>query len=326
MSCNFVIVNQVDPSASIILKAMKKYIPVIALAMLIPAIIIGCKTRFETTRSNYKATASPAAFEHGKELAFAICAGCHYDRHTNKFIGKQIEDVPGIAGKVYSANLTHSKTNGVTSRYSDAELKYLFKTGVARDGRFLEYMLRPNMADEDINAIIVFLRSDDPSLGPADTTVGITHFSFVGQIYMNMHNDPLPYHEGIKRPSENDPEALGYYLVDNLACFHCHSASLTKLNSLHPDQTKGYLAGGLKLKGINGQKVVAANITPDKNTGIGNYTKEQFRAALAEGRAPDRELKPPMPRFAMLKTPEIDAIYTYLQTVKARNHNTRTYK
>ena len=302
---------------------MKKYIPVIVLVLLIPAIIIGCKTKFNTTKSDYKATRSQAGFERGKELAFAICAGCHYDHKVNKFIGKQIQDVPGIAGKVYSANLTHSKTDGVTVHYSDAELKYLFKTGIARDGRYLEYMLRPNMADEDINAIIVFLRSDDPSLNAADTTVGVTHFTLIGKMYMSMHAKPVAARANVKLPSENDPAALGYYLVDNLGCFHCHSGSLTKINALHPELTPGYLAGGMKLTGMNGQKVTASNITPDKITGIGNFTKEQFRAALAEGHAPDRELKPPMPKFAMLKNAEIDAIYAYLQTVPPVEHDTK---
>jgi hypothetical protein len=302
---------------------MKKFIWVIAISGVIPAVIIGCRTKFDTTKATYTAVPSPAAFERGKELAFAICAGCHYDHHVNRFIGKQIEDVPGIAGKVYSANLTHSKSNGVTAHYTDAEIRHLVKTGVARDGRFLSYMLRPNLAEEDINAIIVYLRSDDPALKAADTTAGLTHFTFIGKVYMNMHADPVPYKEDVKLPPENDPVAMGYYLVDNLGCFHCHSGSLTKLNLLNPDQTPGYLAGGIKLKGLKGREIRASNITPDKNTGIGNYTKEQFRAALAEGRAPDRELRPPMPKFSMLKTQEIDAIYAYLQTVAAQQHGVK---
>jgi len=52
-----------------------------------------------TTKADYKAVRSPEAFERGKELAFSVCAGCHYDRAVNKFIGTQIHDVPGIAGK-----------------------------------------------------------------------------------------------------------------------------------------------------------------------------------------------------------------------------------
>jgi hypothetical protein len=114
---------------------------------------------------------------------------------------------------------------------------------------------------------------------------------------------------------------MGYYLVDNLGCFHCHSKSLTSLNYLNPDQTKGYLAGGIKFESEGAMEIRASNITPDKLTGIGNYTKEQFRRALADGKTPDRELHPPMPKFTELKEREIDAIYAYLQTVPARRND-----
>jgi len=300
---------------------MKKYKLITALSiMMTVVIIISCKTRFDTTKATYRATPSPQAFERGKVLVYSICAGCHYNHSANKFIGNRIEDVPGIAGKVYSANLTQSKTHGLPPMYSDAELKYLFKTGIAKDGRFLAYMLRPNMSDEDINAIIVFLRSDDPAMAAADTTIGLTHFNVLGQIYMGMHADPVAYKTVAKTPSENDKVALGYYLVDNLGCFHCHSKSLTSLNLANPDQTKGYLAGGIKLKGENRTEVIAPNITPDKNAGIGNYTREQFLKALKDGDAPDRKLHPPMPKFERLSNGEIDAIYAYLQTVPANAH------
>lgn len=299
---------------------MKKYKLIVAINVMVIAIIISCKTRFTTTKANYTAVKSTEAFERGKELTFSICAGCHYDRSVNKFIGTQIHDVPGIVGKVYSANLTHSQSNGITLHYSDAGIRHLLKTGIARDGRFLSYMLRPNMAEEDINAIIVYLRSDDPAVSAADTTIGLTHFTFIGKAYMNLHAKPVAYQQGIKLPAANNEVAMGYYLVDNLGCFHCHSKSLTKLDYLHPDQTPGYLAGGMKMKGEKGMNIRASNITPDQMTGIGNYTKEQFRKALFDGKAPDRELKPPMPKFTKLKTSEIDAIYAYLKTVPAQNH------
>jgi mono/diheme cytochrome c family protein len=302
---------------------MKRYNWLIGISIIVTAIVLSCRTQFETNKVQYTAVKSPEAFERGKELTFSICAGCHYDHSVSKFIGTQIRDVPGIAGKVYSANLTHSKKNGITPRYSDAEIRYLLKTGIARDGRYLSYMLRPNMAEEDINAIIVYLRSDDPALGAADATVGVTHFTFIGKAYMNAHAKPLTYKTGVKLPPANDQVGLGYYLVDNLGCFHCHSKSLTKLNYLNPDQTPGYLAGGMKLKGENDTEIKASNITPDKNAGIGNYTREQFRKALADGEAPGRRLKPPMPKFSQLKEHEIDAIYTYLQTVPASDNKVK---
>jgi hypothetical protein len=175
------------------MKAMKKLNCIIVISALITVIIISCKMQFATTKTSYTAIPSPQAFERGKELAFSICAGCHYDRSVHKFIGTQIHDIPRIAGEVYSANLTHSKSNGIAPRYSDAEIRYLLKTGIARDGRFLAYMLRPNMADEDINAIIVYLRSNDPAVSAADTTVGRTHFTFIGKAYMNLHANPVTY-------------------------------------------------------------------------------------------------------------------------------------
>ncbi|MCC8423659.1 c-type cytochrome [Mucilaginibacter sp. UR6-11] len=301
---------------------MEKIKYVICIAAVMVAVIISCKTRYTTTTTtSFKATSSAANFDRGKVLVFSVCAGCHYDRRINKFIGTQIHDVPGIAGKVFAANLTHSKSNGITDKYSDAEIRYLLKTGVARDGRFLAYMLRPNMADEDINAIITYLRSNDPPLRAADTTVGITHFTFVGKAYMNLTAKPVPYKPDVPMPAKNNKVAIGYYLVDNLGCFHCHSKKLTSLNYLNPDQTKGYLAGGIKFKEPNGGEVKASNITPDKNTGIGSYTEEQFSKAIKEGIAPEGgKLKAPMPKFALLKDEEVNAIYAYLQTVPPKNH------
>jgi len=303
---------------------MRKYKFIGALyPLIIVIVVISCKTRFETNKAGYDALTSQDALARGRVLVYSICAGCHYNRAVNKFIGNKIEDVPGIAGKVYSANLTHSKTHGVLSRYSDAEIRYLLKTGIARDGRFLSYMLRPNMADEDINAIIVFLRSDDPGLAATDTTVGLTHFTLIGKMFLAASARPAPFKTGIKRPSENEPVALGRYLVDNLGCYHCHSKSLTKLNYLYPEQSKGYLAGGARLKGENGTAVIAANITPDRDSGIGNFSEAEFLMAVKKGEAPNRKLRAPMPRFQKLNDREIDAIYAYLQTVPPIGHHVK---
>jgi len=45
------------------------------------------------------------------------------------------------------------------------------------------------------------------------------------------------------------------------------------------------LAGGVVLETPFG-KMVAPNITPDKETGIGNYTAQDFRLAMKRGVAP----------------------------------------
>lgn len=302
---------------------MRKYKIALIAAVIMAAIIIdSCKTTFTTAPTGFKATITPGAIERGKVLVFSSCAGCHYDRTVNKLIGTRIDNVPGIVGKVYSANLTNSRTNGLPPQYSDAQLKYLLKTGINKDGRFIPYMLRPNLADEDVNAIIAYLRSNDPAVAADDKTIGLTHYNIIGKIYMGFTAKPLPYNPGIKLPV-NDV-AMGKYLVDNIGCFHCHSQSLQKLNYLDIEQSKGYLAGGIKFKDDKGNTVIASNITVDKNTGIGNFSKMQFLKAVKDGEAPNRKLHPPMPKFDKLSDREIDAIYSYLQSVPAKYHNVRS--
>jgi hypothetical protein len=306
---------------------MRKYKWLVVISVIASVIIVySCKTQFNTTKEIYTAHASSKAFERGKVLVYSICGGCHYNKSDNKFIGTPIHEVPGFMGKVYAANLTNSKSHGIPPHYSDAALKYLLKTGIARDGRFISYMLRPNMADEDLNAIIVYLRSDDPAVAAADTTIGITHLNAAGKMIMNIMAKPMPYIPDIKRPSENDTIGTGRYLVDNIGCFHCHSKSLTSLNYLNPGLSKGYLAGGLKFKDNHGNKIYASNLTFDKQTGIGNFTKLQFRKAVKDGEAPDGEkLHPPMPEFRKLKDLEVDAIYAYLKTVPPKSHKVQNH-
>jgi hypothetical protein len=298
---------------------VQKFRRTLAISILAATIIIGsCKTKFDTTKSNAKVARSEGSLEHGRVLVYSICSGCHYDPSVKKFIGTRIHELPGIVGKVYSANLTNSKSHGVPPHYSDAELKYLLKTGVARDGRFVSYMLRPNMADDDLNDIIVYLRSDDPAVAAADTTVGINHLTLIGKTAMNMMAKPLPYKTNIKRPPESDSVAAGRYLVDNIGCFHCHSKSLTKLNYLDPEQSKGYMAGGMKFKTPLGNQIYASNLTPDKQTGIGNYDKLQFRKAVKDGDSPRGKLHLPMPRFDKLSDRDVDVIYAYLRSIPAK--------
>ena len=279
---------------------------------------------FDTTKDNFTSRPNNNSFERGKNLAFNICAGCHYDHTVNKFIGKSLNDLPKIAGHLYSANLTQSITDGVPPQYSDAELFYLLKTGIGRDGFFRPYMMRPMMADEDINDMIVFLRSNDPSVAAADTTVGRTHINFIGKTGLRIAASPQPYNKGVQRPDENDPVASGRYLVGIIGCYHCHSKKVLGLNYLEPEKSKGYLQGGIKLKDPEGKRLFGPNLTPDKETGIGNFSEADFTKAVKEGIAPSgRKLSPPMGHFTSLTDKQVHDIYIYLQNLQPVNHKVK---
>jgi mono/diheme cytochrome c family protein len=284
----------------------------------------GCRFYFKTTTDTFVSHASSTSVENGKNLTFTICAGCHYDQKVGKFIGKSLNDLPRIAGKLYSANLTHSTSNGRTSQYSDAELFYLLKTGIAKNGKFMPYMMKPMMADADVNDIIVFLRSDDPSLASADTTTGKTKINLIGKTGIRLFAKPQPYNKGVSRPDENNPVTYGQYLVGIIGCYHCHSQKVGKLDFLNPESTKGYMIGGMKLKDPKGNHLRAPNLTPDKETGIGNFSKEDFFKAVRDGETPSgRKLSPPMPKFKAMTDEQTSAIYDYLRTLPPVNHKVK---
>jgi mono/diheme cytochrome c family protein len=293
----------------------------VILCMSVLPALISCRFYFNTTKDSFNVTSSKVSVENGKNLAFNICAGCHYDPTLKKFIGRLLNDLPKIAGHLYSANLTQSKTNGIPPNYSDAELFYLLKTGIARSGKFMPYMMRPTMADEDINDIIAYLRSSDYAVAAADTTVGKTHINFIGKSGLRFATKPQTYTKGIQRPNENDPIAYGRYLVGIIGCYHCHSKKVLGLDFSDPENSKGFMQGGIKLKDPDGKRLFGPNLTLDAETGIGNYTREDFSKAVREGITPSgRTLSPPMDRFESLTDKQVDGIYTYLKSVPAIHH------
>ena len=103
--------------------------------------------------------------------------------------------------------------------------------------------------------------------------------------------------------SQNDQVKRGEYLSTLGDCAACHSTQGGKA-----------MAGGLELKTPFG-KLYSTNITPDKQTGIGNYTFEQFDRAMRKGVAPDgHNLYPamPYPSYAKITSEDMQALYAYL--------------
>lgn len=73
--------------------------------------------------------------------------------------------------------------------------------------------------------------------------------------------------------------------------------------------------------------VAAANITPDRDTGIGNWTAQQFDAAVRRGRRPDgKRLYPamPFPYYTKMSQADVLAIRAYLDTLSPVRHEVET--
>jgi mono/diheme cytochrome c family protein len=78
------------------------------------------------------------------------------------------------------------------------------------------------------------------------------------------------------------------------------------------------LAGGVALATPFG-KLVTPNITPDRDTGIGNWSGEDFRQAMKTGIAPGGKLlypAMPYPAYAHMPDGDVASLWAYLRTVK----------
>jgi alcohol dehydrogenase (quinone), cytochrome c subunit len=96
----------------------------------------------------------------------------------------------------------------------------------------------------------------------------------------------------------------GRYLARAADCVACHTASGGE-----------EFAGGLPMMTPIG-RIYSTNITPDRETGIGTYSVEDFSRALREGVAKDGHyLYPamPFPAFAKISEPDIADLYAYFQ-------------
>ena len=95
----------------------------------------------------------------------------------------------------------------------------------------------------------------------------------------------------------------GKYVAQLGDCIACHTARQGQV-----------MAGGLELSTPMGT-IYSSNITPDRDTGIGNYSFEQFDKVMREGVTPaGMNLYPamPYPSYAKMSAEDMRALYAYL--------------
>ncbi len=308
---------------------MKKLLKILMFIVLALVIVIGITAAvinakdlptYEVEKIEYTASADSAGLARGKKFVTLLCAGCHLNTETGTLSGKRMEDAPEF-GDLYAQNITNDKEFGIGD-WTDGEILYLLRTGVLPNGRYAPpYMAKlPHMSDEDLNNIIAFLRSDDELVKATNTADQPCEPSFLTKALCRVAFKPLPFpNQPIKTPAAGDKLALGKYLTINLDCWTCHSPSFEKLNVMEPEKTPGFLSGGNQsLYDKDRNQVVSLNITPDKETGIGNWTEEQFIKATKYGILPEgHTLQFPMEPYTELTDEEAAAIFAYLKTVPA---------
>jgi mono/diheme cytochrome c family protein len=255
-----------------------------------------------------------------------VCMDCHSVRDWSKFSGPltpgtfgqggdRFDQNAGLPGVFYARNIT---PEGI-SRYTDGELFRVITTGVTKEGRamfpLMPYPYYGKMDQEDIYSIIAYLRSL-PSI-KNDVPESVADFP------MNFIINTIPQKANLtKRPDPSDELAYGAYMVNAAGCIECH----TQLSDKGQIIMESAFAGGREFHFPNGAVVRSANITPDKETGLGTWTKESFiqrfksyadSSYVIPTVSPD-EFNTIMPwtMYAKMKEQDLAAIYAYLQTVK----------
>lgn len=264
-------------------------------------------------------TSTPEMVVRGERLASMLCNHCHYNDANTMLTGKFLRDMPPMFGKVYSANITQDATHGI-GKWTDAELLVLLRTGIKRDGQYAPaYMPKfANMSDEDINAVIAYLKSDKPEVIAQKVVSTPCAPSLFTKFLCLVAMKPYLYPEKeLVEPDTTDKKAFGKYLVQGrFACFGCHSGDLTKVDELHPEKSFGYLGGGTEMLDMEGKPIKTRNITFDAETGIGKWTLEEFNLAMKAGIVPNDQpaLRYPMIPYMRMTNIEIEAIYEYLKS------------
>ena len=272
-------------------------------------------------------SASKEQIERGKYLAHAVtvCMDCHSVRDWTKFSAPLVEGTLGQGGETfdqkfgfpgayYSKNITPF---GIGS-WTDGELLRAISSGVNKEGKALfPLMPHPNygrMDKEDLLAIIAYLRT----LSPIENTVKESSSDFPMNIIINTIPKKAEFS---KIPDHKDQLAYGQYLFNAAACNECH----TKQDKGAPIEGMT-AAGGFEFPLPSGGIVRSANITQDKETGIGNWSEGAFVArfkmysdssythrTVAQG-----EFNTVMPwtMYANMTEEDLKAIFLYMKTIK----------
>jgi mono/diheme cytochrome c family protein len=267
--------------------------------------------KFDSPYPNVKSSTDSAVIARGKDLIFgpAHCASCHSSVNADSLLalGQEVALSGGYEfdlsiAKIYSRNITPDSTTGI-GRYSDAEIARALRYGVGPDGRaILDFMPFHNTSDEDLAAIISYLRAQKP----VKKEIPENTYSTMGRIVKAFLVKPVgPDGEVPVSVKIDSSAAYGKYLALNVSnCAGCHTKR---------DMAGGYtgelFSGGSEIEGI-----VTPNLTTDSSSRIFTWDQQKFISRFREGKKIQQS---PMPwnSFKRMSDDDLIAIYKFLKTL-----------
>ncbi len=268
--------------------------------------------KYERPYPPITASTDTAVILRGKHLVFgaAHCADCHSKTNADSLL-KLGQDVPLTGGfvfdlpvgKIYSKNITPDKETGI-GNYTDAEVARALRYGVHADGTVIfDFMPFHNMTDEDMTAVISYLRAQKP----IKNKIPDHDLNLLGNAVKAFMVKPVgPDGEVAKQMTKDSSAAYGKYLATSVAnCSGCHTQ-----RDLSGTFTGEWFAGGNDIEGF-----ITPNITTDSSSRMFGWSQQNFVDRFRIGRLIP---KSPMPwsSFQRMDDEELKAIYAYLRTLK----------
>ena len=227
--------------------------------------------------------AEPDEIARGAYLAnVADCVGCHTDSaHSGQpYVGGRALATP--FGTFYSPNITPDPETGI-GRWTEAQFLRALREGVRPDGSnyfpVFPYPSFTKITDDDARAIKAYLFAQPPvrQSNRAHDVAFPFSWRFLQNGWKLLFFNPGPFRPV---PERSESHNRGAYLVTALAhCGECHTPR-NWFGATEPDR---FLAGNPN--GPDGKTV--PNITPDRKTGIGNWSEDDIIGVLADGHTPD---------------------------------------
>jgi mono/diheme cytochrome c family protein len=206
--------------------------------------------------------------------------GCHtVQKQPVNAGGRKYE---GPFGTVYSTNITPDSQTGI-GKWTDEQIITAIRLGRRPNGERLvpvhPYPVFNGMAEEDLKALVTFLRSVPPVKRTNQPKKTVPLFE---SALLPTWRATFAAHETPPPTAPTSGPARGEYLVR--AVGHCGECHTPRTMTMAPD-TSRFLAGS-----SNGpEKAVVPNITPDPQTGL-KWSEEEIADYLGSGNKPDGDV------------------------------------
>ena len=215
-------------------------------------------------------------------------------------------------GEFFARNITPDSTTGIGA-FSDGAIARALRYGVGHDGRaLLPFMEVQGLSDEDLTAIVSYLRSTSP----VRNAVLPHHYNVLGKVVKaTVLAKPVgPKETPLKVSPHGATIENGRYLVESVAnCWACHTQRNQNTGALSGPRFGG--ATDFKEPSDPDHVWAPPNITSDPETGrLGKWSEDEFVARFRLGRVYPTS---PMPWQALkhMDDDDLRAIYRYLKSV-----------